>query len=208
MFTYDEVKTILSIPLGIGLAADRLIWNFEKNGICTVKSDYKLAHMQSPDTSASTSLSECLAKWWKDVWQLNLPSKIKVFFWRPCLDRLPTGANLILRGVDVPDCYAFCGKKGEDALHLFWTCKVSKNQRQVSKFSHLPQDVRPLSLLHLLRDCEGILSWSDFEELVVFLWGIWSKRNVKVFLNGREMVRDLDGWERQSCKFPFYMFTT
>lgn len=137
-----------------------------------MKSGYRLAQMRVPDYRASSSSLEGLVKWWKDVWHLQLPSKIKIFFWKLCLDRLPTGDNLIQRGVDLSNYCVFCGKKEEDLYHLFWNYKWSKTQRLKSK----------------------LLNWSDFKELVVFLWGIWKRRNASTFIDGNADYGDLAVW--------------
>lgn len=194
LFSADKAKSILSIPLGRGLSTDRLIWYYEKTRTYFVKSSYRLAQTRIPDLSALSSLGKGLVKWWKEVWQLHISSKIKIFFWRLCLDRLPTGNNLLQRGVNVPNQCAFCGQKGEDLFHVFWNGKFSKNQRLFSKFNHLPFCRRTGSFLNFLRDCRNLLNWPNFEELVVFFWSVWNRRNAGFFSNGNGGSGDLVGF--------------
>jgi len=69
------------------------------------------------------------------VWHKHVPLKVSVFAWRLLRDRLPTKANLAIRGViSVEDslCVAGCGHV-ETADHLFLSC---------STFSSLWQHVR------------------------------------------------------------------
>ncbi|GKV04507.1 hypothetical protein SLEP1_g16659 [Rubroshorea leprosula] len=64
-------------------------------------------------------------KWRYDVEGRLVPSKVSIFGWRLCLDRLPTRRNLQKRGVTFQEDNTTCGlcKKGvEEVDHLFCTC--------------------------------------------------------------------------------------
>lgn len=58
------------------------------------------------------------------VWHRQVPLKVSVFAWRLLRDRLPTKANLAIRGVIPADdilCVSGCGHV-ETAEHLFLSC--------------------------------------------------------------------------------------
>ncbi|XP_024636555.1 uncharacterized protein [Medicago truncatula] len=58
------------------------------------------------------------------VWHPQVPLKVSVFAWRLIRDRLPTKANLAIRGVVPADdifCVSGCGHV-ETAAHLFLSC--------------------------------------------------------------------------------------
>ena len=60
------------------------------------------------------------------VWHHQVPLKVSVFSWRLLRDRLPTKANLAIRGVILADdifCVSGCGHV-ETAEHLFLSCSV------------------------------------------------------------------------------------
>lgn len=61
-------------------APDTWIWHFDKHGKYTVRSGYKVYMMGKIE--ASSSESGKLKKWWKVVWSLKVPTKIKNFIWR------------------------------------------------------------------------------------------------------------------------------
>lgn len=157
-----------------------MIWHFEKNGLYSVKSGYMVAQKRLP-TSIASSSSGSLSEWWKALWKLNVPSKIRMFIWRLCFDRLPTRSNLVKRGVDVQNCCVHCGRKGEDCFHVFWGCKHAIKMWFQSKFARLLSIVFNQDPLHVLMDWKEKTELADFEELIVFLWGLWNRRNAKVF---------------------------
>ncbi|CAL9022934.1 unnamed protein product, partial [Prunus brigantina] len=68
----EVVEKILNFPVGfIGTLQDSHIWKHTANGVFTVKSAYQLL---LGDSSWNDSF-------WKVLWQLNLPPKLKVFLW-------------------------------------------------------------------------------------------------------------------------------
>ncbi|XP_022150918.1 uncharacterized protein LOC111018954 [Momordica charantia] len=181
-FTPDEAKGILSIPIGRGAEEDRLIWNYEKTGVYSVRSGYKVALLNNPCVQApSSSSSEEVRCWWNGFWKMHIPNKIKVFLWRLCLDRLPTGCNLSKRGVEITNCCYFCGRNGEDSIHLFWICKFAEALWINSKFGKL-------SPFLILRESHESLSKADFEELCVVIWGLWNQRNARAFNDSTKTV--------------------
>ena len=63
---------------------------------------------------------------WKTLWHLNVPNKIKSFTWRACKNILHTKDNLCRRKViDVPTCEA-CGSGVESIGHVFWECEKAQ----------------------------------------------------------------------------------
>ena len=87
----DE-EFILSIPISMRGGNDCLSWHYDKHGMYTVKSGYWLASTLSlEDSPSSISKSQ---RWWKSLWHLNIPPKIKVFIWRVCSKVIPCLHNL------------------------------------------------------------------------------------------------------------------
>ncbi|GAU35513.1 hypothetical protein TSUD_155440 [Trifolium subterraneum] len=60
------------------------------------------------------------------IWHSQVPLKVSIFAWRLLRDRLPTKANLIIRGVLPAEdhlCISSCGAD-ESAQHLFVSCST------------------------------------------------------------------------------------
>ena len=59
---------------------------------------------------------------WRRLWKMKVPNKIKNFLWHACSDALPTRCNLLRRKVlDYPTCPQ-CGIDSESTLHALWEC--------------------------------------------------------------------------------------
>lgn len=59
-----------------------------------VKSGYQLVCEKENREKASVSNASNIRNFWNRVWKLRIPNKIKNFFWRACLEALPTLVNL------------------------------------------------------------------------------------------------------------------
>ncbi|KAF3953919.1 hypothetical protein CMV_020668 [Castanea mollissima] len=113
-FLPHEADCILSIPLSLQLPEDSRVWAWSKNGIYTVRSAYrvslKLLKASTPRTSGDNSDKAKAAQFWKVLWKIDCPNKIKHFLWRACREILPTNYRLAVRKVSNNDRCGFCGE--------------------------------------------------------------------------------------------------
>ncbi|KAL0355587.1 UNVERIFIED_CONTAM: hypothetical protein Sradi_4005600 [Sesamum radiatum] len=80
LFWPIDSETILNIPLS------RRVVKIELFGITPIIG-----------FSVSSSPQQMEQSWWCFLWKAKIPSKIKVFIWRVCLNPLPNAANLSRR---------------------------------------------------------------------------------------------------------------
>nr|GEW11680.1 RNA-directed DNA polymerase, eukaryota [Tanacetum cinerariifolium] len=60
-------------------------------------------------------------------WLRVVPIKVNVHAWRVCLDRLPTRANLSLRGMNIPSIACpLCNSAVESSSHIFFACPLAR----------------------------------------------------------------------------------
>ncbi|KAL0310148.1 UNVERIFIED_CONTAM: hypothetical protein Sangu_2458200 [Sesamum angustifolium] len=165
IFWSVDSDLILGIPLGhLGLE-DQIVWHHTKNGIFSVRSAYHLARTLEERPCSSTSMT-AESDWWRKLWQLKLPSKIKVFTWRACLNALPTAANLNKRLKTESFSCPFCAASREDIIHTLLLCPFA---RQVWSLSNL-------RWVSLYQNSAGILIWMqdmakklNNQDLILFL---------------------------------------
>ena len=80
IFLPHEVEAIKSIPLSVRLPPDKLVWDETANGKFTVKSDYHLVvSLSSLDSNGSASDCSQLRRFWRRLWGLAIPFKVKHF---------------------------------------------------------------------------------------------------------------------------------
>ncbi|CAH9102969.1 unnamed protein product [Cuscuta epithymum] len=115
IFNEEDCEAISGIPLKGLHGKDELIWAAEKNGKYSVLSCYR---MLSPHVENRQA--------WTQVWKLNLPPKMKTFFWQVCTDCLPSKERLLQRRVPAWLVCSTCGVDRESTLHVFRDCVLAK----------------------------------------------------------------------------------
>ena len=91
VFNVQEAEIIKSIPLSSTTQPDALIWPFTPFGTYSVKSGYRFLL----ENSVQFQRTRQDVDFWKKVWSLEVPSKIKNFVWRASKDSLPVKKNLL-----------------------------------------------------------------------------------------------------------------
>ena len=88
---------------------DKLVWKHTQNGVFSVKSGYQVeiheavSNFSSPSTSYSVALG-----FWKLIWHLDCPPKIRRFWWKACCNALASGENLYVRKCAVNPLCKIC----------------------------------------------------------------------------------------------------
>ncbi|GKV46638.1 hypothetical protein SLEP1_g53612 [Rubroshorea leprosula] len=179
----DEEKKLREVLGSVQIRqteVDNWQWTFDVGGRYTVKTAYDL--LDSVDSLLEGHLC-------KLVWCEMVPSKVSIFGWRLCLDRLPTRWNLQKRGMvllgDGMKC-GLCQEGVEDVDHLFCTCKSAwlvwvKVIQWWGLEVVMPDKVR--GVVDFFIWCMGSLVGKKMGACIflVVAWYIWYWRNVLVF---------------------------
>ena len=105
MFSPQTRNEIMSLPLKNLNSHDSVSWMENRAQKFSVRSAYKVAVRLKNQPKAEHSAARLHAWTWKEIWSLNVPSKIRTFIWRACSNCLPTRDNLHRRRVRVePTC--------------------------------------------------------------------------------------------------------
>lgn len=73
-------NSILKIPLSYNLLEDELIWVGNKSGSFTVKSAYYIVvKIVDSSEAGESSNRDSRSQLWKMMWQLKIPTKIRIF---------------------------------------------------------------------------------------------------------------------------------
>ena len=168
-------QQIKAIPLCRTVMRDCLVWPRTRDGNYSVKTGYQLLGELENKGEALGSNSNNLRSFWKGIWNMRIPNKIKNFCWRACTESLPTLVNLHRRNVvNSPVCNS-CDLNRETVLHALWECdqiqicwgrgfnKVRQAQMQLGSFSDLVFAVKQYE--------------EDIELFTVIAWFFWCRRN-------------------------------
>ncbi|XP_030924777.1 uncharacterized protein LOC115951770 [Quercus lobata] len=178
LFFPFEANVILKIPLCHNLLEDKLIWMGNKRGDFTVKSAYFIASkILNTMEDGECSSGDPMARIWKKVWSLKLPTKIKIFSWHACVNGLPVLSKLAEKGIQTSCICPICDEEPESLTHALISCDLA------------------LLIWSLWQDCpiEKLLNVKDFSDLVLHIcsplldkhldfffaiaWSIWHNRN-------------------------------
>ena len=124
IFNPGDAQLITSLVLSSRRGEDKLIWSREKCGIYSVWSAYRLLCEEMYANEPGCSDTGVWKQFWKRVWSIRVPHKIRQFIWRACSDSLPTMLNMKRRCiVPIAHC-SFCHLEDEDVKHALWSCPV------------------------------------------------------------------------------------
>ncbi|KAA3454975.1 reverse transcriptase [Gossypium australe] len=177
-FPEEDSARILRISLAENPHEDFLVWGGEASGEYSARSAYKLLQIAEENPRAY-AVQTVYRKFYKKLWLLNLPTKLKITIWRISWNYLPTKVNMQHRRLVTYTSCRRCGEQAETINHLFRECPVIK---EIWSELHLQ-----IVLTEEDKDFKQWLIWV-FEMLNtrscrVFscaLWAIWGDRNSRV----------------------------
>jgi hypothetical protein len=124
-----DADEILKLRPGFRMEGDLIAWNFERNGLSTVRSAYRLLKAEQSQVEAgrlneTSSSTDSLI--WKRLWKLHVPPKIRIFWWRAVNNFLPTKAKLNRRHVELESFCPTCEAEAETLHHVAFVCPLAK----------------------------------------------------------------------------------
>lgn len=96
-FSASDASLILETRIPYGTVKDRVAWPRSTDGMYTVKSRYR--HWCDKNLNSNVSLQ---TSGWSRLWRINVPHKVKNFFWRFCRNNIPVCNKLRSKGVQLP----------------------------------------------------------------------------------------------------------
>lgn len=94
LFHPPDVEEIQKLKLPLRGQMNFVAWHYEKSGIFSVKSAYRLGYrLQHEETQASSTSPDGSRSLWNNIWEANVPPKVKVFGWKTTNACLPTTRN-------------------------------------------------------------------------------------------------------------------
>ncbi|KAM0829092.1 hypothetical protein ACQ4PT_067093 [Festuca glaucescens] len=162
--------------------ADHAAWHYDKRGLFSVKSAYKVLELSSEnDRQAGTASGERGSAWekniWKQLWRLDCPPKVHHFLWHVGHDSMPLRMNIERKHIDLDTRCAICNCYFENGGHLFVTCSIAKKAWNALDLGHVRYSLAKCTSGMDLLDIILKLPYSQKMLAVAFLWCWWSERN-------------------------------
>jgi hypothetical protein len=180
-FMKEEAKAILNIPLSPILPQDWIIWIGSKSGMFTVKSAYHIGRVLKEDARGQCSNAARMPDIWRDLWNLKIPGKVKLFAWRACQNLLPTRDNLYKRKVIQDPICPCCGLEVETIIHSLRSYSAAQDVWGDNLSCFQKCSSSQISFLLLLDSCFRIYDKEKVELLLVVARNIWLGRNSLLF---------------------------
>ncbi|KAA3471032.1 reverse transcriptase [Gossypium australe] len=178
MNTFPEGTTnlILRIPLALEPHEDLLTWSGKSSGEFSVRIAYKL--LQDRD-SIAYALQNNYKDFYRKLWRLDLPSKIKILIWKISWNYLPTRVNLSFRNLSSNIACPRCNGSNETTNDIFRECPAS--QTEWKDLSDLTFFLFPnADLIDWLTGVFASLSVEKCRLYCGVLWAIWGDRNSRI----------------------------
>ncbi|KAA3464007.1 reverse transcriptase [Gossypium australe] len=175
-FPAEVANLILRIPLAQEPYDDFLSWSGEPSGEFSVRSSYKL--LQNVDPTAY-ALQSNYRDFYRKLWRIDLPIKIKIFIWKSSWNYLATKVNMLIRRLATSSLCPHCGVAEETMNHLFRVCPVSeevwRNLLDLDLSIFTQEEFGDWLTMVLLS-----LSPEQCRTFCVTLWAIWGDRNSRI----------------------------
>jgi hypothetical protein len=156
-----DVDEIMKIRLPATKRPDWVAWQYEKFGVFSVSSAYRLAleraHNLNEVGTSSAASGERSA--WSKIWKLPVLPKVHNFIWKMLKNRLPTNANRHYRHIATDASCEMCSASREDCYHATMECPHAKTLREVMR------EVWPLPAEDILRNTGP--EWAVLESVTV-----------------------------------------
>nr|POF00498.1 putative ribonuclease h protein [Quercus suber] len=172
-----EAESIQGIPISHYPMEDLLIWPHTSGGSYSVKSAYQLLAVGTRSALPSSSTTEDCKPFWKRIWNLQVPNKVKHFMWRASSESLPTKLNLFQRHILPENICSLCEEHIEDTILCLWLCdRVKCIWFSDSKFSP-PRSKIFRSFGDLASAVLADASPATTALFLMVAWSIWIRRN-------------------------------
>jgi hypothetical protein len=156
---------------------DVLVWAFERSGNFSVRSAYRLLMKEesrkAQERQGVGGMSD-YGQWWKVLQKLQIPPKLRIFWWRVINGFLPSKVELQRRHVIQESHCEMCGNPQANLYHVVVECPWARcfwEEVRVVTWRKLPE-------LHPRTWAKDLVC--SQEEAALFMcggWSLWNNRN-------------------------------
>ncbi|KAM0866723.1 hypothetical protein ACQ4PT_042447 [Festuca glaucescens] len=178
-----DASVVRNILLPARWQDDRWAWYYDKKGLFSVRTAYRMLATTKDhrtawleESTGSSNVKE-VEKEWSALWQVKVPSKLRVFLWRLAKQSLPMADVLHRRHMAAQPSCALCGSP-DSWRHSLLECNMAR-----SVWALLPEEIVELVIQSQEPDARSWLAsvfssatHDELTQVVVTLWAIWHAR--------------------------------
>lgn len=194
IFSPHIVQKITFISISPTNRKDLRVWKFDPKGKYTVQNGYKAA-LGLYEQPSSCSIPH-QKNWWKFMWSLSIPPKVRISWWIALNNIISTEQNLLAHHVPVTGRFPmpqFNWDTSSQALLSFPAVKSCWNRSWLCLSLKL---LRHLDVFDIFLGMKEKPSKPDFELFVKRTWATWNERLCYLHkCNGKAQDLDADWCE-------------
>ncbi|KAH1073287.1 hypothetical protein J1N35_025615 [Gossypium stocksii] len=178
-------EAICCTLLSVHISEDKLVWYADNSERYTVRSGYRCLIKETTSDTTTTEFTD----FYKKLWKLNLPPKIRIAIWRFSYEYIPAANNLYNRRVAPSPLCPSCGVVLETFMHTILMCGPAKDfWRSLNvDWSNVNDNMDFCIWLN------GVFKKGlDFSEIAATTaWSLWQARNKRVMEGKRQSTQDI-----------------
>ncbi|XP_060960654.1 uncharacterized protein LOC133031222 [Cannabis sativa] len=173
LFNHRDATLILGIPLSPNVDTDVWSWTGERSGILSVKSAYNLLQNSKPKRQGADN-----SGFWRKLWHLKSPPKVKNFLWRATSNCLPTCLQLVSKHVSISSSCPVCKSHPETTVHALLNCQLALHCWSTLGIT---LNITLSSFGNWLHEAFLKLDEDQVCRAVMLCWALWKARNATVW---------------------------
>ena len=122
LFNIEEAKIIKSIPLSQEGAEDILFWPYSCDGRYSCKTRYRFLKEEEELNVESREVTNEDKQFWREIWSMKVPPKVKTLLWLACHEAMPTKSALFRSKISLDPLCVRCQASAKTPLHALWSC--------------------------------------------------------------------------------------
>lgn len=199
IFVNFDAEAIMRTPCS-GRHEDAWSWSKEKHGMYTVRSAYHMLNNERCRLLQEDSPRSSCDGDWKLIWRLEVPPKVRVFWWRVMHEFLPAKQILHKRHIERLAACAVCGADQETIRHVLLECTMAKlfweNTKKLAgvkiPYLHPENWARDLLLAEVCSRREATV-------IICGMWALWMARNQRRHGEKPIYVQQAVTWARDTA---------
>ncbi|KAM6559477.1 hypothetical protein CsatA_028716 [Cannabis sativa] len=176
LFNNRDASLILGLPLSPNVDSDFWSWSGDHTGLFSVKTAYLLLQKNKPRHPRPDN-----SGFWRKLWQLKIPPKVKNLLWRAVTGCLPTCLQLVTKHVSISAICPVCTDQAESIVHALLTCPFAMSCWRTLGITY--DLVHPLSFGGWFEKALMNLDEEIASRAAMLCWAIWKAQNLVVWKN-------------------------